>query len=137
MSPLAGFYTFLGVTVAALAAVVYTGTTAQRRAHLLAVVATAAGLAAAIFYALELGELYDLEAAGVITPIHLTLAKITTAAYLLPIVTGVLTWRDARWRRLHARLAWTIVALTVVTTVTGALMLMGAEPLAQPLTLPE
>jgi hypothetical protein len=127
VTPIVGFSTFLAATVVALGFVVWTGLTARRRLHLLCVLATGSGLALAIVYALRVGELYDLEAAGLVTPIHLGLAKITTAAYLLPIFTGVMTWRDARWKRLHARLAWTVIALTLVTTITGVFMLLGAE----------
>lgn len=131
MSPTVGFFTFLVLTVAALGVVVVTGKRRQRRAHLSAVLVAVTLLGGAIWQALRVGELYDLEAAGAITPIHLNLARITTACYVLPAITGVLTWRNERWRRLHGRLAWTVVALTVITTITGVLMLMGAEPLAR------
>lgn len=131
MSPTAGFFTFLLLTVAALGVVVVTGKLARRRAHLAAVAVALGLLGGAIWQALRVGELYDLEAAGAITPIHLTLARITTVSYLVPAITGVLTWRNERWRRWHGRCAWTVVALTIVTTVTGVLMLAGAEPLAR------
>lgn len=130
MSPVVGFFVFLVLTVVALAVVVVTGLKRRRGAHVVGVAFALAFLGGAIVYALRVGEIYDLEAAGAITPIHLNLARVTTFGYLLPAVTGVLTWRDPeRWRRLHGRLAWFMVALTVITTVTGALMLMGAEPL--------
>lgn len=130
MSPVTGFFVFLLLTVAALGVVIVTGLKRRRGAHLVGVAFALAFLGAAIVYALEVGKIYDLEAAGAITPIHLNLARVTTGCYLLPAITGVLTWRDAeRWRRLHGRLAWFVVVLTVVTTVTGALMLLGAEPL--------
>src|SRR5690606_12029538 len=87
-------------------------------------------LAGAIWSALELGELYDLGSAGIVTPIHLNVAKVTTAAYLLPVVTGVLAWRNERWRGVHGKLAFLVLVLTVFTTVTGALMLLWAEPIA-------
>lgn len=130
MSPVTGFFVFLVLTVVALGFVVVTGLKRRRGAHVVGVVTALAFLGGAIVYALRVGEIYDLEAAGVITPIHLNLARVTTACYLLPAITGVLTWRNAeRWRTLHGRLAWFVVALTLITTITGALMLMGAEPL--------
>jgi drug/metabolite transporter (DMT)-like permease len=127
MTPIVGFFVFLLLTVAALGVVVATGLRRRRRLHVTFVIVALGLLGGAIVYALRVGEIYDLEAAGAITPIHLNLARITTVCYLLPAITGVLTWRDARWRKLHGRLAWTIVALTIVTTITGAMMLMGAE----------
>ena len=39
-------------------------------------------LAITIYWAEQLGEEYDLETAGVITPIHLWMAKFTVAAWL-------------------------------------------------------
>ncbi|QDU84097.1 hypothetical protein Pla163_12000 [Planctomycetes bacterium Pla163] len=127
MTPIVGFFVFLLLTVAALGVVVATGLRRRRRLHVTFVIVALGLLGGAIVYALRVGEIYDLEAAGAITPIHLNLARITTVCYLLPAITGVLTWRDERWRKLHGRLAWTIVALTIVTTITGAMMLMGAE----------
>lgn len=127
MTPVTGFFVLLLLTVAALGVVVYTGLRRMRRLHVPMVLLALALLGGAIVYALRVGEIYDLEAAGAITPIHLNLARITTVCYLLPAITGVLTWRNERWRKLHGRLAWTIVALTIITTITGAMMLMGAE----------
>lgn len=123
------FVIFLLVTVAVLAVVVVTGLRARRRVHLCAVVCLVASLGTAIFFAERLGEHYDLESAGVITPVHLTLAKITTLGYLLPIATGLRTLRKPATRKLHGRVAFTIVALTLVTTVTGVAMIALAEPL--------
>ena len=102
---------------------------ATELAEAVAVAATVVCLALAIRAALGVGEHYDLEAAGIVTPIHLWIAKVTTAAYLLPVVTGVLTWRNDRWRNLHGKLAFVVLALTVVTTATGSLMLLWAEPI--------
>ena len=75
-----------------------------------------------IYFAERLGEVYDVQTAGAITPIHLTLAKVTTLAYLLPVVTGVLTWRNISWKPLHAKFAYTVLALTVLTAVTGTIL---------------
>ena len=70
-------------------------------------------LGVTIVFAKRLGELYDLESAGWITPVHLTLAKLTTAAYLLPITTGILTLRNRRHKRLHFRCAMAVLAMTL------------------------
>ena len=76
-----------------------------------------------------MGEIYDLEAAGRITPIHLGLARLTTAAYLWPLITGPLAARGKVSRKAHHVGAYVALGLTVAATVTGVMMLMGAEPL--------
>ena len=129
MSTLTAFIAFLVLTVVLLVGVVATGLRARRRIHIPLVVLTVLSLAGTIWFAEKLGKLYDLDAAGRIKDVHLFLAKVTTAAYLLPITTGVMTVRRARFRRLHRRVAFTVLALTVVTLVTGTWMVLAAEPL--------
>jgi len=129
LSPAAGFVLFLLLTLAFIALAVLTGLRALRRAHIPAVAATCASLAVTIFFAERLGELYDLGAAGIVTPIHLTLAKVTTLAYLLPIATGLATIRASRHRKLHRRMAFSVIALTVLTAGTGLTMILLAERL--------
>ena len=104
------------------------GRSGRRRRHVVLVGCTLVALGVTIVYALELGKIYDLSTAGIITPIHLTLAKITTAAYVLPIVAGLFTWRRPSMRPLHKKLAWLVIVMTVVTAVTGSIMLLRAEP---------
>ena len=127
--PELGFVACLLATVAALAAVVVTGKSHRRRAHVAFVGVALVGLGASIAFALRLGELYDLEAAGPITPVHLALAKVTTAALLLPIATGALHWNGRVPRRVHASVAWLALLLVAVTTVTGTWMILAAERL--------
>ena len=79
MGPVAGFIAALLVTVGFLVGAALTGRFRRIRAHVLMVVGSLASLSVAIYYALSVGEVYDLEAAGVITPIHLGLARLTTA----------------------------------------------------------
>ena len=129
MTPLIGFATFLGLTVVLLACVTATGLLAKRKIHLVLVAMTLVSLVAAIIFAERLGRLYDLEAAGAIKPIHLFLAKFTTLAYLLPIITGLKTIKNPTWRPWHRRCAFLILALTVVTAVTGVWMIAAADPL--------
>lgn len=123
MHPATGFPLFLGLTVGLLIADVVTGRRGALRTHLSCVALTFVCLGVTIYFAEGLGELYDLEAAGAITPVHLTLAKLTTAAYLLMVVTGVRTLRDRSRRRAHRLAAVVVLTMTVVTAVTGAAML--------------
>jgi heme A synthase len=125
-----GFVLFLLVTLALLGGVVATGLAAKRRLHLPLVVLAVASLGVTIFYAEQLGREYDLEAAGWITPVHLTLAKITTLAYLLPIATGIATIRDGKRRPMHRKVAFAVLALTVLTAATGTWMILASEPLS-------
>ncbi len=126
MTPQIGFPLFLLITVLLLVGVVFTGFARRRGWHFTLVGAALAGLATAIWYAKELGQYYDLEAAGWITPFHLGLAKITTACYLLPLATGVATLRRPGVRPWHRAAAFLVLFLTLVTTVTGAWMLMAS-----------
>lgn len=129
MSPTVGFLVFLALTLAGLACAVATGLKARRRRHLVSVAASLVCLAATIYYAKELGRQFDLESAGVITPIHLTMAKVTTALYLLPIATGITTIFRPAARRWHRRAAFLVLAMTVLTAITGTTMILMAKPI--------
>lgn len=130
MSPMTGFVTFLLVTLILFGAVMWSGLTARRRIHIPCVVLTLAALAFTIHYAYQLGKIYDLESAGIITPIHLTLAKVTTVSLLGPAVTGVRTIFVPSTRRLHRKLAFVALGLTIVSAVTGTIMILLAKPFA-------
>jgi hypothetical protein len=129
LSPVVGFPAFLVLTVALLGGVVASGLRRRMRLHLILVASALSSLGVTIFYAEQLGELYDLASAGRITPVHLTLAKLTTVAYLLPIATGAMTLRDRRRRPLHFKAAMAVLALTLLTTATGLWMILAAERL--------
>lgn len=129
MSATAGFITFLVTTVLLLGAVLWTGFRAQRKQHIPLVVLTLVSLGTAIYFAEQLGREYDLESAGVIKPVHLALAKIATASYLLPLVTGIRTIFVPKTRRVHRNVAFLVLALTVAALVTGTMMVMAATPL--------
>ena len=127
MSPERGFAVFLALTLVLLALVVATGLRAKRRWHIPFVACAVASLGLTIWYADQVGKLYDLESAGAITPIHLTLAKITTAAYLLPIASGLRTIFRPANRRLHRKLAFLVLGMTVLTAITGTWMMLAAK----------
>ena len=124
-----GFVVFLVLTLVLLAAVVRTGLRAQRRLHIPCVAVTLASLGTTIYFAEKMGEHYDLSAAGLLTPVHLWLAKATTLAYLAPLTTGVLTIRDPRWRTRHRWCAFVVLGMTVATAITGTWMLLASERL--------
>jgi hypothetical protein len=129
VSATVGFSAFLVLTVLLLAGVVATGLKARRRLHIPLVALTLVSLVLTIVFAERLGREYDLASAGVIKPIHLTLAKVTTLAYLLPLATGVRTIFRPTARAWHRRFAFLVLGMTVLTLVTGALMITLAEPL--------
>lgn len=130
MNPTYGFLGFLALTLAALAVTVVSGHRAKLRVHLPFVALSVAFLGTTIYFAERLGELYDLESAGLIMPVHLALAKIATGSYLLPVVTGIMTLRNRRHRRLHLLAAIVVLVFTVAAAATGAWMVFAAEPLA-------
>ena len=129
MTPDLGFAVFLALTLVLLALVVVTGLRARRRWHIPLVACALAGLGTTIYYAEQMGEHYDLATAGVITPIHLWIAKITTLSYLLPLATGIRTLYDPRMRRWHRRVAFLVLWLTLITAITGTWMILAAERL--------
>ncbi len=129
MSPGVGFVLFLAVTLAFLGGVVATGWAAHRRAHVPLVACAVVSLGVTIWFAEQLGERYDLEAAGWITPLHLTLAKLTTVLYLAPLVLGPLVIKDPTWLPWHRRAAYLVLALTVLTAATGTWMILASERL--------
>jgi len=129
MTAATGFILFLVITLGLLGAVVVTGKKSLRRKHLTFVVLAYLGLGVAIYYAELLGREYDLDSAGRIYPVHLVFAKITVYAYLLPIITGIMTIKARCTRTTHGRVAVAVILLTVVTAVTGFWLVLAATPL--------
>lgn len=127
MSPIFGFPGFLLLTLVLLAAVVVTGKRAERKRHLPLVALTVVSLGTTIYWAERLGELYHFDNAGWIYPFHLTVAKIATAAYLAPLFTGLRTLKHPAMRRIHGRVAYLVLGLTVLTAITGTWMVLAAE----------
>lgn len=129
MSAPAGFVLFLALTLGCLAGAVSTGLRAKRKLHLSCVAGAVACLAMTIHYALGVGKLYDLDAAGWITPVHKLMAKTATASYLLPVASGVRTIFHPPTRKLHRKIAFLVLSLTVLTAITGTWMLLAAPRL--------
>ena len=130
MTATQGFIGFLVLTVGLIALVVVTGLKAKRKRHLTLVLFTVVSLAVTIYWAEQLGEEYDLESAGAITPVHLWMAKFTVAAYLLPVVTGLATIKNPKRRKLHGKVAFFVLAMTLATFATGLWMILASQPLA-------
>lgn len=126
MTPIAAFALAFGTTLIALGVVVWSGMRAKRRIHIPAVIFTLGSLGVTILYAYRLGETLDLASAGIITPIHLTLARAATIALLLPIATGIRTLFVPSGRKLHARVAWFALTLVVAAAITGVIMVSRA-----------
>lgn len=129
MSPTIAFVACLLTTLFFLGGAFVTGFRALRKRHLACVASAVASLGVTIYFALRVGEIYDLTAAGRITPIHLWLARITTFAFVLPIATGIRTIYVPSTRRVHRVLAFTVLAMTIATAITGTWMLVLATPL--------
>ena len=129
MSPALGLAVLLPVTLAFLGGAVVTGLRARRRAHLAFVSGTVLALGAAVVFAARLGNLYDLEAAGWITPVHLFLARVATGGVLVVLTTGALTLHSAGRRPLHRATVGAFLLLVVLAAVTGLWMILAAERL--------
>ena len=130
MDPDVGFPLALSATLILLALVVATGVRGLVALHIPLVALAVGSLGVTIYFARGLGQHYDLRSAGGITPIHLALAKVTTVAYLLPISTGIATLRNRRWREVHFWCAMVVLVMTVVTAVTGSVMIAMSERIA-------
>lgn len=129
MTTIQGFVTFLVLTVVCLALVVWTGMKGRRKPHFILVACAVTLLGVTIYFAEQLGHDYDLESAGVITPIHLAIAKVTVLAYLLPLISGFMTLRDIRRKSVHFKLAMFVLLMTALTFVTGLMMVMASDPI--------
>lgn len=129
MSDPFGFVLFLLLTLGCLAGAVSSGLRAKRRVHLTCVAGAVACLGVTIHFALGVGKLYDLAAAGWITPVHLWMAKVATASYLLPVASGLRTIYHPPTRKLHRKIAFLVLSLTVLTAITGTWMLLAARRL--------
>jgi hypothetical protein len=121
-----GFVLFLLLTLGCLAGAVSSGLRAKRRVHLTCVAGAVGCLGVTIHFALGVGKLYDLAAAGWITPVHLWMAKVATASYLLPVVSGLRTIYHPPTRKLHRKIAFLVLSLTVLTAITGTWMLLAS-----------
>ena len=129
MNASVGFIVFLVITLACLTGAVVTGRAARRKLHLRIVTLTVISLVVTIYYAEQLGKLYDLESAGWIYPFHLLIAKVASASYLIVIASGYATIKNTARRKTHATVAYSVIALTVLTAVTGAWMVFAATQL--------
>ena len=127
--PEIGFLASLLATVAFLLLAAVAGRRRRIRVHVSFVACAVLGLGTAVYFALKTGELYALDSAGAITPIHLPLARVTTLFYLWPLITGPLAWKRRSSPRIHRAGAWTVLALTLAATGTGIAMLLSAERL--------
>ena len=127
MTDLQGFLGGLGATVVLLLVVIATGHKHKRGPHLAAVLVYLGVLGLTIYFAERMGRTLDLEKAGWITPVHLAMAKLTVVLYVLPISTGVATWRDGRWRARHKLCAWGVIVMTLATVATGTWMALAAR----------
>lgn len=127
MTPTLAFAAAFLVTLVLLAVVAWSGVRAKRRVHIPAVGLTTASLGVTIYYAYQLGHTLDLASAGVITPIHLTLARIATFAIVVAIVMGLVALRTPRLVRVHKRVAWIALSLVVLAAITGVIMVSLAS----------
>ncbi len=130
MSPTHGFLACFVSTLLFLALAVFAARSHRRKPHVTFVGCAVVSLGITIVYALQMGKVYDLRTAGLITPIHLTLAKVTTFAYLVPIVLGWRAWKNGAMLPLHKKLAYVVLALTVLCAITGTIMILRSQPFA-------
>lgn len=120
------FWTAFVVTVALVAASLFTGFTRRRRAHLVLGPLTMVALTVAIVLTEELVRSFDFPAD--VKRIHLVFAKAGGLLALPVIATGLWLWRSERARRWHkvAVFVWLLGVLTA--TGTGLWMFSQGTP---------
>ncbi len=123
------FCAAVGATVVFLVIVVVTGVRGKITVHIPCVVLTLISLTVAIVFALKLGKLYDLQSTGAIFTVHMAVAKLAAASYVLPIITGIRTLKARAHHRLHFWAAMLVLVLTAAASITGTLMLYWAQKL--------
>lgn len=122
---------WLGATVAALVAVVWTGKAAQRGAHYVSVGAFFACLFLAIRAAGEVGRGLTYEGwARAVFYVHFSFVALVFLMVPFLLVSGIQLAKleEPERRRRHNRLAAMFVGLVVLTCVLGTLMTWGATP---------
>jgi hypothetical protein len=129
MTPAISFFISVAIAVVLLGGVLWSGRASRRRLHIALVGLMLVALVVAVVFVERLGASYDIEAAGWITPVHMSLAHGTVIVLLLQVVLGLVTTRRPRLRRWHGRFAIFAVATMVLATVTGLWMLLAAERL--------
>jgi len=129
LTPTIAFAAAFLVTLALLVVVAWSGMRAKRRVHIPAVGLAVVALAVTIWFAYRLGAVYDLESAGVITPIHLFLARFATLSIVITIVFGLRTLFVPKSLRFHKRLAWFSLTIVVLAAITGVVMIVLASPI--------
>ena len=120
------FWTGFVVTVALLAAALFTGTTRRRRAHLCLAPAAMLALGVTIVLTEALVRRYDFPADTL--RFHLFFAKAAGLLALPVIATGVALWRTERARLWHraALIVW--LTSVAVATTTGLWMFGQGTP---------
>lgn len=121
MTAYTGFLLVFGATLALLGADLATGLTGRRRAHLVCVAFTVAGLAGSVVLAISFGRAYVFQ--PIIHGIHRTLATSVVVLVLPMLATGltILAGR-AGARPLHRRFAFLLLGVAVAATLTGVAM---------------
>lgn len=134
MTPLTTFVLAFGLTLGCLVVTLVSGLRwrikRRRGLHLGSVVCALGCFAWTIAAAYRLGDLYDLEAAGWIFPVHMFIARAGTAALLLPAVSGLVVLKTGRHHALHRKLAFLAFGTVVLAALTGFWMLYAAPYLA-------
>ncbi|MCY2959365.1 MAG: hypothetical protein NTY35_04300 [Planctomycetota bacterium] len=132
MTPTFAFAAAFLVTLVLLGVVAWSGMRAKRRVHIPAVGLTVLSLGVTIYYAYALGRVLDLKSAGIITPIHLTLARVATLSIVLTAALGLRTLFFQKTLRAHKWSARISLSLVVLAAITGIVMVSLAEPVQRP-----
>lgn len=122
------FLVGLSLTSVAMALTVVSGRKGHRRTHLIRAISTVVLLAVAVVFAF-LMQAYERKLPAREMGIHRIFSM--TVAWVVPfvVITGILLWRNPRWRRLHQICVGVLLIGTVGALVTGIWVLSLSEPL--------
>lgn len=124
--PVMAFVIALGIAVAFLALVIWSGKTHRRRLHYVFVPCLLVALTVAIRYAEWTGRFWDFPAVPL--RIHLSLAYTATVSTLVAAISGLLHIAGKLTRKAHARLSWGAVLFILLATCTGVWIFAVGEP---------
>ncbi len=117
---------FLGATVLMLVSVVWLAKTGPRRLHISMALATLPILFGAIHYAGAMDAFWNFP--KVPLRVHLSFAISATVFVLLVTLSGFCHLRGWIPKKVHARLAWTFLALVLLASITGGWIFIVGEP---------
>lgn len=120
------FFACLALTLVTMFLAIASGRRGRRKQHLARALATVVLLAVSVLLALKLGTIRDFppEQMG----IHKIFARAAGLLVLPAAITGILLWRQPRWRTAHKVCVYLLVLVSVIAVGTGVWVFTLSTP---------